>query len=731
MLLAAFLVISGAFSPTDAELEDILRSLTLSEKVGQMTQLAVEDFVDPSTNTLREPFSTIALNKFKVGSVLNTYNGICHPPAVWSFVQRQFASHAEKVPIMFGLDSVHGGTFIENSTLFPHECGIAATFNLTVAADLGRIAAYELRACSIPLMYAPIVDLGTDARWSRLYENFGEDPLLASLMGAALIRAAQGPDARDIDGSHVGACAKHFIGYGSPNSGKDRTPSTIPDHFLREYHLPAFRAAVDTGVATVMLSSGIINGVPVHSNKQLITDLLKGELRFDGVVVSDWGDVDAIWNRDHIEADAKQAVAAAINAGIDIVMPPYSLNFSVNLVRLVEEGIVPIGRIDDAVRRILRLKAKLRLWSNVTANSELFGCPEFERASYNAAAASTTLLKNEGLLPLRRGTRVLVTGPNADSMRCLNGGWSYNWQGDPPPKFTSRYRTVLRAIERVNPQATIYRPGVSYVEWAPYWEDKDVGIAEAVKAAGSVDVVVVVVGENSYTEKPGDLTDLELSQNQIRLVKSLVAARKPIVLVLNEGRPRVIQKIADDVDAIVQIYLPGNFGGDALADVLFGQVNPSGKLPWTYPRHSNALLNYWHKWQSDDYRPQWEFGFGLSYTQFEYSNLRLSAPTMSAAHGLNVSVIVRNTGERSGKEVVLLFTTDVFASIAPDRKRLRRFTKIELAPGEQTTVRFELTAEDIGFVNLRNKKVTEPGEFRVEVGGLTTTFIFVDDLKTR
>jgi beta-glucosidase len=362
MLLAAFLVIAGGQSPTSAEIEDILRSLTISEKVGQMTQLAVEEFVDPATDTLREPFSTTALNQYKVGSVLNTYNGICHPPAVWSSVQRQVASHAEKVPILFGFDSVHGGTFIENSTLFPHECGIAATFNLSVASNLGRIAAYELRACSIPLMYPPTVDLGTDARWSRLYENFGEDPHLASAMGAAVIRAAQGPDAQDIDFAHVGACAKHFIGYGSLMSGKDRAPATIPDHYLREYHLPAFRAAVDAGVATVMLSSGIINGVPVHSNRLLITDILKGELRFDGVVVADWGDVDAIWCRDHVAASARDSVAAAVNAGIGIVMPPYSLDFCDILVRLIDEGTVPITRIDDSVHRILGLKAKLRLW---------------------------------------------------------------------------------------------------------------------------------------------------------------------------------------------------------------------------------------------------------------------------------------------------------------------------------------------------------------------------------
>jgi beta-glucosidase len=724
MLFAHFLVIATGYSPTDAEIEDILRSLNITEKVGQMTQLAVEDFVDPATDTLREPFSTTALNGYKVGSVLNTYNGICHPPAVWSSVQRQVASHAEKVPILFGLDSVHGGTFIENSTLFPHECGIAATFNLSVAANLGRVSAYELRACSIRLMYAPIVDLGTDPRWSRLYENFGEDPYLASTMGTATIRAAQGPDPNDIDAAHVGACAKHFLGYSSPNSGKDRTPATIPDHYLREYHLPPFRAAVDAGVATVMLSSGIINGVPVHSSRLLITELLKGELRFEGVVVSDWGDVDTVWHRDHIAGSPKEAVAAAVNAGIDIVMPPYSLNFCDNLVQLVNDGIVPMDRIDDAVRRILRLKAKLGLWGNTKTEYPLFGCPEFERASYEAAAASITLLKNDGLLPLSKGTSVLVTGPNADSMRCLNGGWSYNWMGDAPRRFTSRYRTVVRAIERVNPNATVYKPGVSYADGGRYWEDRDVGISEAVDSAKGVDVVVVVVGENSYTEKPGDLTDLMLSPNQILLVKSLVAAGKPIVLVLNEGRPRVIQKVADDVNAIVQIYLPGNFGGDALADVLFGDVNPSGKLPWTYPRHPNALLNYWHKWQSDDYRPQWEFGFGLSYTQFNYSNLRLSAQTMTAEQGLNVWVTIQNVGGRSGKEVVLLFTTDVFASIAPDRKRLRKFTTIELAPGQETIIQFRLTADDISFVNLWNSRVTEPGEFRVEVGGLIETFFF-------
>jgi beta-glucosidase len=552
-----------------------------------------------------------------------------------------------------------------------------------------------------------------------------------------MIEGFQG-DPLNIDSYHVAACAKHYLGYGNPVSGKDRTPAVIPENYLREYHLPAFQAAVNAGVATIMVNSGLINGIPVHSSKFLLTDLLKGELGFDGFIVSDWGDIQAFFVRDRIAVSAKDAVRIGINAGLDMSMVPYDLKFCDYLIELVNEGAVPISRIDDAVRRILRVKARLGLWQipvTKPSNYPEFGSAAFEKAAYDAAAESITLLKNDRLLPLLDGVRVLVTGPNADSMRPLDGGWSYSWQGNAVNQFTSAYHTILAAIRSVaGNDNVVYVPGVKYIDSGKYWEDQEVDIAAAVTAAASVDVVILAVGENSYTEKPGDLQDLSLSELQLELGRRLLETGKPVVLVLNEGRPRILGDLPDKARAVVQTYLPGNFGGDALADILFGKVNPSGKLSYTYPRYRHSLVNYWHKYSEEqtaqpgtynyesDWSPLYEFGTGLSYTKFLYENLRVSSSVIGLDEVVRVIVTVTNTGDRQGKESVLLFTSDLYASTAPDVKRLRRFKKVDLAPNESVDVEFDLDAEALSFVNTANKRVTEPGEFRVAVGPLSTTF---------
>jgi beta-glucosidase len=748
MLVLILLQFSASYSPSDSEIESLLANMSLAEKVGQMANIAIDNFVDPSTERVKPDYATLAIGQYYIGSLQNTFALIAHSRQTWAGIQRDLNNFSRltpsKIPLLYGLDSIHGATFVSNSTLFPQEIGIAATFNTTIAYVGSQIAAYETRAASVAWTFAPVVDLGLDPRWSRIWEDFGEDPYLAGEMGAAMVRGFQGPDPDAVDAFHVLATAKHYLGYGNPVSGKDRTPAIIPEHLLREYHLPAFQKLIDADVATVMVNSGIVNGIPVHANRFLLTNVLKGELNFRGFVISDWQDIENVYSRDHVAKSSKDAIRLGILAGLDMAIVPYDLNFTTWLIELVQEGAVPLERVNDAVRRILRVKARAGLWQRPLTDSAdypNFGSVEHERAAYEAAAESITLLKNTNrVLPIPAGSRILVAGPNADSMRVLDGGWSYGWQGFAVDQFAAKYRTVLGAIRRVFGAANVlYSPGVRYASGADakYWAEDDVGIEAAVKAAQdpAIDYVVLVLGENSYTEKPGDLQDLTLSDLQLRLAEEIAATGKRVVLVLSEGRPRLIERIVDRVHAVVLAYLPGNLGGDAIADILAGTVNPSGKLPYTYPRFPHGLVNYWHKPSEEaefdpddprksDWAPLFEFGFGLSYTAFAYRNLTLSRNVMTAADTLRVAVNVTNTGDRDGKEAVLLFTSDVYASLTPDVKRLRRFTKIALAKGETKTVSFDLRAEDLSFVNIENKRVTEPGEFTVLVGPLKASFRF-------
>ena len=744
--------------PVDEKIEALLAEMSLEEKVGQMAQITL-DVVGKGENRYSsfEPLELDqeelrkALVEHHIGSILNTANNRALTPEKWYSIISQVQEVAMnstrlKIPVIFGVDEIHGATYTDGATMFPQQIAQAASRNRELVRRGAEITAYETRASSIPWTFSPVLDLGMDPRFSRQWESFGEDPYLTAELGIEMINGYEGEQNNIGHPEHVASCLKHFLGYHATVSGKDRTPSYISADALREYHIPAFKAAIEAGAHSLMVNSGIINGVPVHANYELLTKLLKEELGFKGLVVTDWADIENLHRRDRIARDDKEAIMLAINAGVDMSMIPYQYEtFTNGLVELVKEGKVKQERVDDAVRRILKVKLALNLFEKPVTKPEdypLFGSKEFEQASYQMAAEAITLLKNEkNLLPLKKGTKVLVTGPNANSMRTLNGAWTYSWQGDRTEEHAGKYNTILEAIQKeTGTKNVVYVPGVSYKMHGKYYEEYADKLEEAVAAARKVDVVVLCLGENSYTEKPGDLNDLYLSELQTQLAKKLSATGKPIVLVLNEGRPRVISRIEQEIPAIVQAYLPGNFGGDALADILFGDVNPSGKLPYTYPRYPNALVSYIHKPSEEqkkaegvynyeaDYNPQFEFGHGLSYTNFTYNNLRLSKESLDGNGELSVSVEVRNTGQREGKETVHLYTSDLYASsVTPDVKRLRRFEKISLKPGDSKIVSFTLSPLDLAYADRNGKMVVEAGEFEVEIGGLKKKFNLLED----
>ncbi|MBN2765013.1 MAG: glycoside hydrolase family 3 C-terminal domain-containing protein [Paludibacteraceae bacterium] len=727
----------------DEAVEKILSQMTLEEKVGQMAQVTVDIMKDRNTWKLSDSLMRKGIVDYKIGSLLNTWNNSAPELIEWYETLKTVQSYTQqtrlKIPLVFGIDAIHGANYINKTTLFPQQIGQAATFNRALVRRAGEITAYETRAASLPWTFSPVLDLGIDVRWPRLWETFGEDPYLASALGVEITKGYQGNDPQNIGKFNVMACAKHFLGYSAPVSGKDRTPAIISDNVLREYHLPSFQAAVEAGIGSVMVNSGLINGIPVHASHYYLTDLLKNELNFKGVIVTDWMDIENLYKRDRFAVSSKDAVRLAINAGIDMAMIPYNYDFCDHLIELVNEGAVPMSRIDDAVRRILKMKFELNLFERPyenPANYPLFGSQEFRKAAYETAVESMTLLKNENnILPLASNKKILVTGPNANSMRSLNGGWSYSWLGDKTEQYAGEYNTILEAVRKnAGEKNVIYSPGVAWIEKGKYWEEKEISIKAAVRAARKADYILLCVGENSYTEKPGDTHDLALSDLQIALAKALQATGKPVILVLNQGRPRIINRIDEKSKAILMSYLPGNFGGDAIADVIFGKQNPSGKLPYTYPKYPHSHVNYWHKYSEEqtraegmynyesDYSPLYEFGHGLSYTTFEYSNLKLSKTKIIENETLEVSVDVRNTGKRDGKEAVLLYLSDLYASLAPDMKRLKGFEKIELKAGETKTVKFKITKTGMSFVNIDSKTIVEPGNFEIKIGNLKAGF---------
>lgn len=722
----------------EAQVEQTLKELTLEEKIGQMMELVTDLFGANDKNGvfyIDEHKTDSILSRYKIGSILNAPN-TCAPTAKqWEKYIAQIQKISMKrigIPCVFGLDQNHGSTYTQGGTLFPQNINVAATFNREIARRSAEATAYETRAVSVPWTYSPTVDLGRDARWPRIWENFGEDCYLSSEMGKAMVYGFQGEDPNNIDQYHIATSMKHFMGYGVPWTGKDRTPAYISPADLREKHFAPFLAGLQAGALTVMVNSASVNGVPMHANKEFLTGWLKEETGWDGVLITDWADINNLYTREMVAKDKKDALRIAINAGIDMIMEPYSCDACGYLVELVKEGKIPMSRIDDACRRVLRMKYRLDLFKNPTQklkNYPKFGGEEFAKLALEGATESMVLLKNEGnILPLQHGKKILLTGPNANQMRCLNGGWSYTWQGHRADEFAGKYNTIYEAFcNEYGKENVILNQGVTYNEKGKYWEENEPQIQEAVAAAKDVDVIVACIGENSYTETPGNLTDLWLSENQRNLVKALAQTGKPVILVLNEGRPRLIADIEPLAQGIINILIPGNMGGDALANLVSGKSNFSGKMPYTYPKEINSLANYDFKKSEEvgtmegayDYNAkitqQWGFGYGLSYTSYKYSNLKVSQSDFRHGDIIKVSVDVKNTGKVAGKESVLLFSSDLIASIVPDGRRLRAFDKVELQPGETKTMTFELKADDLAFVGWNGKWRLEEGDFKLMI----------------
>lgn len=722
----------------EAQVEQTLKKLTLEEKIGQMMELVTDLFGANDKNGvfyIDEKKTDSILSRYKIGSILNAPN-TCAPTAKqWEKYIAQIQKISMKrigIPCVFGLDQNHGSTYTQGGTLFPQNINVAATFNREIARRSAEATAYETRAVSVPWTYSPTVDLGRDARWPRIWENFGEDCYLSSEMGKAMVYGFQGEDPNNIDQYHIATSMKHFMGYGVPWTGKDRTPAYISPADLREKHFAPFLAGLQAGALTVMVNSASVNGVPMHANKEFLTGWLKEETGWDGVLITDWADINNLYTREMVAKDKKDALRIAINAGIDMIMEPYSCDACGYLVELVKEGKIPMSRIDDACRRVLRMKYRLDLFKNPTQklkNYPKFGGEEFAKLALEGATESMVLLKNEGnILPLQHGKKILLTGPNANQMRCLNGGWSYTWQGHRADEFAGKYNTIYEAFcNEYGKENVILNQGVTYNEKGKYWEENEPQIQEAVAAAKDADVIVACIGENSYTETPGNLTDLWLSENQRNLVKALAQTGKPVILVLNEGRPRLIADIEPLAQGIINILIPGNMGGDALSNLVSGKSNFSGKMPYTYPKEINSLANYDFKKSEEvgtmegayDYNAkitqQWGFGYGLSYTSYKYSNLKVSQSDFRHGDIIKVSVDVKNTGKVAGKESVLLFSSDLIASIVPDGRRLRAFDKVELQPGETKTVTFELKADDLAFVGWNGKWRLEEGDFKLMI----------------
>lgn len=728
----------------EAQVEQTLKKLTLEEKIGQMMELVTDLFGANDKNGvfyIDEHKTDSIFSRYKIGSILNAPN-TCAPTAKqWEKYIEQIQKISMKrigIPCVFGLDQNHGSTYTQDGTLFPQNINVAATFNREIARHSAEATAYETRAVSVPWTFSPTVDLGRDARWPRIWENFGEDCYLTSEMGKAMVYGFQGEDPNNIDQYHIATSLKHFMGYGVPWTGKDRTPAYISPANLREKHFAPFLAGLQAGALTVMVNSASVNGMPMHANKEILTGWLKEETGWDGVLITDWADINNLYTREMVAKDKKDALRIAINAGIDMIMEPYSCDACGYLIELVKEGKIPMSRIDDACRRVLRMKYRLDLFKNPTQklkNYPKFGGEEFAKLALEGATESMVLLKNKrNILPLQHGKKILLTGPNANQMRCLDGGWSYTWQGHRTDEFAGKYNTIYEAFcNEYGKENVILNQGVTYNEKGKYWEENEPQILGAVAAAKDADVIVACIGENSYTETPGNLTDLWLSENQRNLVKALAQTGKPVILVLNEGRPRLIADIEPLAQGIIDILIPGNMGGDALVNLVSGKSNFSGKMPYTYPKEINSLANYDFKKSEEvgtmegayDYNAkitqQWGFGYGLSYTTYQYSNLKVSKSDFRHGDIIKVSVDVKNTGKVAGKESILLFSSDLVASMVPDGRRLRAFDKVELQPGETKTVTFELKADDLAFVGWDGKWRLEEGDFKLMIADQTAS----------
>ena len=727
----------------DEEIENMVK-LSDQEIIDKLGAFPVDIYSGETKRIwkINEAMLDTLISKWKVGSILNAPGSRAASKDDWqkwiSLIQEKSMKYLG-IPDIYGLDHNHGVTYTLGGTLFPQPINLGASFNTDLAFAGAEITAYESRAASCPWVYNPVVDLSRDPRWPRVYESFGEDAIVNAKMVAAEIKGYQGDDPNHIDQYHVGTSTKHYFAYGAPWTGKDRTPAYLAPQMIREKYFEPFKAAALAGTLTMMVNSASVNGVPVHASYEYLTKWLKEDLQWDGFLVTDWADINNLYSREKVAKDKKDAIRIAINAGIDMSMDPYSVEFCILLKELVNEGKVSMDRIDDAVRRILRAKYRLGLFEKPNTGGkgfEKFGCEEFAKASLKAAEESEVLLKNDGILPLAKGKKILLTGPNANQMRCLHGGWSYTWQGSKSEDLSEKYNTIYEALcNKYGKENIILEQGVTYNEDGAYYDENAPEIDKAVAAAAGADIIIAAIGENSYTETPGNLTDLWLSENQRNLVKALAKTGKPIVLVLNEGRPRLIADIEPLAKAVVDILIPGNYGGDALANLLSGDANFSAKLPYTYPREINSLNTYDYKVSEEvgtmagayNYDAkvslQWPFGYGLSYTTFEYANLKVDKSQFSADDVLNISVDVKNTGSCAGKEAVLLYSSDLVASIVPDNRRLRDFTKISLEPGETKTVTFLLPAKALAFVGADGKWTIEEGDFILKIGSLTVPVV--------
>lgn len=723
-----------------AEIEKTLK-MSDEEVIALANQYSLDIFDNTTKRTwrLNEQMLDTLISKWKVGSILNAPGGRAASVEQWqewiTMIQKLSMKHIG-IPCIYGLDNNHGVTYVQNGTLFPQPINVGASFNTELARVSSEVCAYESRAANCPWVYNPTIDLGRDPRWPRIWESYGEDAIVNARMVEANILGYQGTDPNHLGANNVATSVKHFFAYGGPWTGKDRTPAYLSPQMLREKYFEPFRAAAMAGALTMMVNSASINGMPVHASYEYLTKWLKEDLQWDGMLVTDWADINNLFTREMVAKDKKDAIRIAINAGIDMSMDPYSVDFCILLKELVEEGKVPMSRIDDAVSRILRVKYRLGLFDHPNTpakNYPKFGSDEYAQLALAAAEETEVLLKNEGnILPLAPGKRILLTGPNANQMRCLHGGWSYTWQGSKAEDLSEKYNTIYEALcNKYGKDNVVLEQGVTYDENGAYYDENEPQIDKAVAAAADVDVIVACIGENSYTETPGNLTDLTLSANQRNLVKALAETGKPIVLVLNEGRPRIIADIEPLAKAVVDIFLPANYGADALANLLAGDANFSAKMPYTYPKEINTLINYDYKVSEQvstmagayDYdakvTQQWPFGFGLSYTTFEYTNLRVDKAKFTADDVLTVSVDVQNIGKCAGKEAVLLYSSDLVASLTPDSRRLRAFEKIELQPGETKTVTFALPAKDLAFVGADCRWTLEEGDFVLSTGGQT------------
>lgn len=717
------------------KVESVLKKMTLEEKVGQMIQLTAGAFcTDDLVDTAKVRH---LVKEYKIGSFLNTFGPTSRPRAVTAEQIKKIQDITMEelgIPMVYGLDMIHGATYLDDATFYPQEVNLAATFDRSYAEMMGKVIAYESRAAMTPWVFSPVMDLSRNPSWPRVWESWGEDPYLQSEMSVAEVIGAQGSDPNHIGLENVAVSIKHYLGYGAAASGKDRTPAYIAPDDLREKYFRPFKNCMQAGALTMMVNSASINSVPVHASHEYLTEWAKEQLKWDGMAVTDWADINNLYTREHIAADRKEAVALGINAGIDMIMDPYDPEVCKDIIAAVNEKMIPMSRIDDAVRRVLRLKVRLGLFENPVwnvDNYDKFACKEFQDNSYDAAVESMVLLKNEdNVLPISAGKKILVVGPNANSMRTLNGGWSYTWQGD-ADKFASQHNTIFEALQKVYGEKNVsYVAGVNYNMASRKWDkETDIDIDAAVRAARKADIIVACIGENTYCETPGNINDLNLSSNQKELVKSLAKTGKPIVMVLNEGRPRIINDIEPLAKAVVDIMLPGNYGGDALASLISGKENFSGRLPFTYSKYVNSLHTYDYKVSENvqtmdglyNYDAtmdvQWPFGAGLSYTSFEYSGLKSISPVQfNADDMLTFEVTVKNTGSVKGKEAVLLFSSDIIASKVPDVKRLRQFTKVELNPGESKIVRLEIPAHELAFVGHDGKWRLEKGQFRIACG---------------